>query len=75
MYLIEPKRHDKWIYDPGVSMAIQEYVKDNIFLDDDVLFPLNYCHCCSDVLLCWCDVPILLWSLATTLQKRECNIV
>ncbi len=39
MYLIEPKRNGKWIYDPGVSMAIQEYVKDHIFLDDDVLFP------------------------------------
>lgn len=39
MYLIEPKRDGKWIYDPGVSMAIQEYVKDHVFLDDDVLFP------------------------------------
>lgn len=39
MYLIEPKRNGKWIYDPGVSMAIQEYVKDHLFLDDDVLFP------------------------------------
>ncbi len=39
MYLIEPKRNGKWIYDPGISMALQEYVKDYIFLDDDVLFP------------------------------------
>lgn len=39
MYLIEPKRDGKWIYDPGMSMAIQEYVKDHLFLDDDVLFP------------------------------------
>lgn len=39
MYLIEPKREGKWIYDPGTSMAIQDYVKDNIFLDDDILFP------------------------------------
>lgn len=39
MYLIEPKRNGKWIYDPGISMALQEYVKDHIFLDDDVLFP------------------------------------
>src|SRR5699024_5756786 len=38
MYLIEPKRHGAWVYDPGISMALQEYVKDHIFLDDDVLF-------------------------------------
>jgi lipoate-protein ligase A len=39
MYLIEPRRNGEWIYDPGISMAIQEYVKDNIFLDEDILFP------------------------------------
>lgn len=39
MYLIEPKRDGQWVYDPGVSMAIQVYVKDHLFLDDDVLFP------------------------------------
>ena len=39
MYLIEPKRNGEWVYDPGFSMAIQEYVKDHLFLDDDVLFP------------------------------------
>lgn len=39
MYLIEPKRNGEWIYDPGISMALQEYVKDHVFLDDDVLFP------------------------------------
>ncbi|AXI09933.1 lipoate--protein ligase [Oceanobacillus zhaokaii] len=39
MYLIESKRDGEWIYDPGVAMALQEYVKDHIFLDDDVLFP------------------------------------
>lgn len=39
MYLIKPERNGKWIYDPGVSMALQEYVKDHLFLDDDVLFP------------------------------------
>lgn len=38
MYLIEPKRNGKWQYDPGLAMALQEYVKDYIFLDDDVLF-------------------------------------
>ena len=39
MYLIESKRDGEWIYDPGMAMALQEYVKDHIFLDDDVLFP------------------------------------
>ena len=39
MYLIEPKRHGKWVFDPGVNMALQEYVKDELFLDDDVIFP------------------------------------
>lgn len=39
MYLIESKRNGEWIYDPGTAMALQEYVKDHIFLDDDVIFP------------------------------------
>lgn len=39
MYLIESKRDGEWIYDPGMAMALQEYVKDHVFLDDDVLFP------------------------------------
>lgn len=39
MYLIESKRDGEWIYDPGMVMALQEYVKDHIFLDEDVLFP------------------------------------
>lgn len=39
MYLIEQKRNGKWVHDPGTTMAIQEYVKDNILLDEDVLFP------------------------------------
>lgn len=39
MYLIMPVRDGKWIYDPSVSMAIQVYVKDHLFLDDDVMFP------------------------------------
>ncbi|WP_068676805.1 lipoate--protein ligase [Oceanobacillus sp. Castelsardo] len=39
MYLIESKRNGEWVYDPGTAMALQEYVKDHIFLDDDVLFP------------------------------------
>lgn len=39
MYLIMPIRDGKWIYDPSISMAIQVYAKDNLFLDDDVMFP------------------------------------
>ncbi|QKY68409.1 lipoate--protein ligase [Lentibacillus sp. CBA3610] len=39
MYLIDSKRNGEWIYDPGMTMALQEFVKDHIFLDDDVLFP------------------------------------
>ncbi|SFD41220.1 lipoate-protein ligase A [Lentibacillus persicus] len=39
MYLIESKRNGEWIYDPGMIMALQEYVKDNIFLDEAILFP------------------------------------
>ncbi|WP_010529500.1 lipoate--protein ligase [Lentibacillus jeotgali] len=39
MYLIESKRNGEWIYDPGMVMALQEYVKDHVFLDGDVLFP------------------------------------
>lgn len=39
MYLIEPKRNEHWVFDPGINMALQEYVKDELFLDDDVIFP------------------------------------
>lgn len=39
MYLIESRRNGEWIYDPGTALALQVYVKDHIFLDDDVLFP------------------------------------
>jgi lipoate-protein ligase A len=39
MYLIEQKRNGKWVHDPGKAMAIQEYVKDNIFLEEDIVFP------------------------------------
>lgn len=39
MYLIESKRDGEWILDPGVAMALQEYVKDNVFLDGDILLP------------------------------------
>ena len=39
MYLIESRRNGEWIYDPGMAMALQDYVKDHIFLDDDILLP------------------------------------
>ncbi|GAA3731941.1 lipoate--protein ligase [Salinicoccus jeotgali] len=39
MYLVMPERNGEWVYDPSVSMALQVYVKDHLFLDDDVLFP------------------------------------
>src|SRR5699024_1044930 len=38
MYLIEPKRDGKWQDDPGIAMAIQDYAKNHIFLDEDILF-------------------------------------
>lgn len=38
MYLIMPERNGEWVYDPSVSMAIQVYVKDHLFLDDDIMF-------------------------------------
>lgn len=39
MYLIESKRDGEWILDPGLAMALQEYVKDHVFLSEDILFP------------------------------------
>ena len=39
MYLIESRRNGEWIYDAGTAMALQDYVKDHIFLDDDIMFP------------------------------------
>src|SRR5690625_1288025 len=39
MYLIDSMRNGEWIYDPGMSMALQDYVKEHLFLDDDILFP------------------------------------
>lgn len=39
MYLIESKRNGEWILDPGLAMALQEYVKDYLFLDEDILLP------------------------------------
>ena len=31
MYLIESKRDGEWINDPGMTMALQDYVKDHLF--------------------------------------------
>src|SRR5699024_2849451 len=42
MYLIEPIRNGKYITDGAVALAIQVYVSENIFLDDDILCPY-YC--------------------------------
>src|SRR5699024_11160428 len=39
MYLIDSMRNGEWIYDPGMSMALQDYVKEHLFLDEDILFP------------------------------------
>lgn len=42
MYLIEPIRNGKRITDGAVALAMQVYVQENLFLDDDILFPY-YC--------------------------------
>lgn len=42
MYLIEPIRDGQYIRDGAVALAMQVYVQQNIFLDDDILFPY-YC--------------------------------
>lgn len=42
MYLIEPIRNGKRITDGAVALAMQVYVQQHIFLDDDILFPY-YC--------------------------------
>lgn len=42
MYLIEPIRDGKYITDGAVALAMQVYVQQHIFLDDDILFPY-YC--------------------------------
>lgn len=41
MYLIEPIRNGKRITDGAVALAMQVYVQENLFLDDDILFPYN----------------------------------
>ncbi|MBO3065183.1 lipoate--protein ligase [Staphylococcus shinii] len=42
MYLIEPIRNGEYITDGAVSLAMQVYVSENIFLNEDILFPY-YC--------------------------------
>lgn len=42
MYLIEPIRNGEYIADGAIALAMQVYVSQNIFLDDDILFPY-YC--------------------------------
>ena len=39
MYLIEPIRNGKWVYDQGTAMAIQAYIRDEVFLGEDIIFP------------------------------------
>lgn len=39
MILIQMKRDGKMVYTPGVDMAMQEYVRKNIFLGDDIIMP------------------------------------
>lgn len=43
MYLIEPIRNGKYIADGAVALAMQVYVQQHVFLDDDILFPY-YCE-------------------------------
>lgn len=39
MKLIQMKRDGEMVYTPGVDMAMQAYVRENIFLDDDIIMP------------------------------------
>ncbi|MBJ8325382.1 lipoate--protein ligase [Streptococcus pacificus] len=42
MYLIEPIKNGKRITDGAIALAMQVYVQQHLFLDDDILFPY-YC--------------------------------
>ncbi len=42
MYLIEPIRNGEYITDGAIALAMQVYVNQHIFLDEDILFPY-YC--------------------------------
>ena len=39
MYLIEPIRNGEYITDGAIALAMQVYVNQHIFLDEDILFP------------------------------------
>ena len=39
MYLIEPIRDGQWVYDLGTILSLHAYVRDEIFLDDDIIIP------------------------------------
>ncbi|MDG5418774.1 lipoate--protein ligase, partial [Staphylococcus aureus] len=42
MYLIEQIRNGEYITDGAIALAMQVYVNQHIFLDEDILFPY-YC--------------------------------
>lgn len=39
MYLIENIRDGQPVYEAGVDLALQNYIQNNIFLNDDIIFP------------------------------------
>lgn len=39
MILIEMKRNDQKVFTPGTDMAVQEYVRQHLFFDDDIIMP------------------------------------
>lgn len=39
MILIEMKRNDQKVFTPGTDMAMQEYVRQHLFFDDDIIMP------------------------------------
>ncbi len=41
MYLIEPIRNGKYVKDGAVALAMQVYVQQNVFLDDDILLEIE----------------------------------
>lgn len=39
MILIQMKRDGQMVYTPGVDMAMQQYIRQHIFLEDDIIMP------------------------------------
>ncbi|MBG0731040.1 lipoate--protein ligase [Mycoplasma sp. 'Moose RK'] len=39
MYLIEPKRNEKWIFDGGILLAIQYWSLQNLKFNEPIIFP------------------------------------